>query len=330
MPDDITTIEARYQQTFQMAGLAIEPELAGARHTFQFEGHHVAIVLPPLPANDAPPAFSQQNPFLLAANVCMWDASSKPLAVAIGSIGLTIEGLQFQIPLAAADHPHINATLFNEEQRQGLDERSDALHFLAARAMAHWLRVVWWKTGFYMINQRSSVAGGGSFDGGGLINTKSGTRFYAPRVSRTIVLPPQPIVRVAQWSEVAEAINGGTEPPVWHDYLASANQRMEAGDRLAGVLDLAVAVEARIRTDLDGKLPSGTAEGFRRAIHRQNLSDVFRHWRAYGLPNFPDLKILRALFVARNEIMHNGRAEQVDVPFFKTATEAVAKLLAIL
>jgi len=58
MPDDLTTVEARYQQTFQMAYLAIEPDLAGARHTFQFENHRVATVLPPLLANDAPPSFA--------------------------------------------------------------------------------------------------------------------------------------------------------------------------------------------------------------------------------------------------------------------------------
>ena len=330
MSGDLTTVETRYQQTFQMVNLAIEPELARARHAFQFENQPVVITLPPLPASDAPPIIAQQNPFLLTAEIYWRDASKKPLAVEIGSIRLTIEGLRFIIPTAAAAHPHINTTLFDEEQRRDLDERSDALHFLARRAIAYWLRVTWWKTGFHTINRLPRVERGGSLDGGALINGKSGTRFYTPRIARTRVWPSQPILRVAQWSEIAEALTAGHEPPVWHDYLTSAHQRMGAGDRLAAMLDLAVAVEARIRTVLDAKLPPGIAKGFRRAIRRQNISDVFGRWNAYGLPDFHDLACLKTLFEIRNGIMHNGREQRADAAFFKTAAETVAQLLEIL
>ena len=327
MSDDLTTVATRYQQTFQMDGLAIEPGLAGAQHAFQFEDQRIVITLPPLPADDAPPIFAQQNPFLLTAQIYEWDSSKRPLAVEVGSIRLTIENLRFTIPSAAAAHPVINDTLFDEEQRRDLEERSDALHFLAGRAIAYWLRVIWWKTGSHMIKRLPSVARGGSFDAGALINTRSNTRFYAPRIGDVVVFPSLRILRTAQWSEIDEALSAGREPPVWHDYIASAHQRMEAGDRLGAMLDLAVAVEARIRTALDAKLPSSTAKGIRRAINRQNMSDLFRHWQDYELPNFPNLACLKTLVEIRNEIMHNGTAKRGDAAFFKTTAKAVVQLI---
>jgi hypothetical protein len=66
-------------------------------------------------------------------------------------IDFKMEGLQFSIPSTAGTHPHIDPSLFTEEQRRDLDHQSDQLYFLAGRAMSYWLRVIWWKTGFHMI-----------------------------------------------------------------------------------------------------------------------------------------------------------------------------------
>ncbi len=327
MSDELTAVETRFQQTLQMAGLAIVPELASAQHAFQFENERIVITLPPLPADDAPPIFAQENPFLLTAQINTWDAAKRPLKVEVGSIRLTIESLRFMIPSAAAAHPCVNDTLFDEEQRRDLDEQSDALHFLAARAIAYWLRVIWWKTGFHMINRLPGTSGGGSFDAGALINTKSNTRFYVPRVGGIVTFPFRPVLRAAQWSEVADALNAGREPPIWHNYLASAHQRMEAGDRLAAMLDLAVAAEASIRNAVDVKLPPSTTNEKRESIRRKNVSGIFRDWRDHGLPEFPKLACLWTLFDIRNDIMHSGAATLGDAAFFEDAAKTVLLLV---
>lgn len=328
--DDPTTVEASYQQTFGMANPAIEPELAGAQHRFQFENRQVVIALPVLSTSNGPPTSARQNPFSPAAVIYVSDTSKKPLRVSVVSIMLTIEGLRVTIPSTAAAYPGANHALFDEAQRRDLDERSDALYFLARRAVAYCLRVIWCKTGFYTVNQLSGAARGSGSDGGALVNTNSGTRFHAPRVGRTIVMRAHSVIRAGQWLEIAQALIAGQEPPVWYDYLASAHQRMEAGDRLAAMLDLAVAVEARIRTALDAQLPPGIPKGFRRAIRYRKMSHIFEHRQDYGLATFPDLPWLKKLFDIRNGIMHNGSEKRADVAFFETASKAVAQLLATL
>jgi hypothetical protein len=106
--------------------------------------------------------------------------------IEIGSIKLTIEDLQFSIPSAAAALPHQDCSVFTAEQKRDLGHQSDQLHFLAARAMDYWLRVIWWKTGFHQIyRHRGTVSWG--FDGGGLINVAKGTEFYTPPISRLVV-----------------------------------------------------------------------------------------------------------------------------------------------
>jgi hypothetical protein len=251
------------------------------------------------------------------------------MGVDVGSVKLTIEGLRYKIPSAAAPLPHINSTLFTEDQRRELDAEADRLYLLAERAVHYWLRVIWWKTGFHLVNRATGVIQE-SYDGGALINTDAGTRFYTPRISRTVVVSAQPIMPFAAWTEIDSALKLREEPPVWHDYLASGHQRMASGDRLAAILDLAVAAEARIRTYLDNQLPSGIAKGFRRVLRRQNTSDVLAHWRAFGLPDFPDLPCLKILFEIRNGIMHSGSEERANAKFFQSAASAVAALISIL
>ena len=310
-----------------MANLAIEPDLADARHAFTFENQRITIIFPPLPSDNAQPIPARHNPFLLTARIFMWNLDGKPGGVEVGAIKLSIEGLEFSIPSAAAVHPHINTTLFTREQARELDARTDELYFRAERALGYWLRVVWWKTGFHMVNRLSGIAYGG-FDGGAIINAAAGTRFYMPRVSRTVVVPARPIMRFDQWTEVGAALVAGQEPPVWHDYLISANQRMASGDRLAAILGLAVAVEARIRTFLDEQLPPKTTKGVRKIVRLRNMSDVLANWRDFGLPHFADLICIKTTFDIRNVIMHSGRDSRADARFFKTAADAVSRLLA--
>lgn len=326
MSGDLTTVKARYEQVIQMAHFAIEPKISGARHEFRIEDHDIVLAFPPLPAEDAPPNFAQQNPFQLSSKIFMWNAAREPMGIDVGSVKVCIEGLHFSIPSVAAVHPAINMCLFNEQQKEELNKQSDDFYFLAERAVNYWLRVVWWKTGFHMITRLSGIAQGG-FDGGALVNADAGTRFYTPRVGRTIMFPAQPIMQAFMWSEIDSALKAGQEPPIWHDYLTSAHQRMASGDRLAAMLDLAVASEARIRTFLESQLPAGVSKGFRRAARRQNMSDVLTHWRDFGLPDFPDLACLKTLFQIRNGIMHSGREERANVQFFKSTASVVAALL---
>jgi hypothetical protein len=330
MSDDLTPVEARYQQIFQVAHFTVEPQIAGAKIDFLFEGKRILITLPPMPENLGPgnmaPTSLNPNPFELRASLSGWNSTGNPLWVDIDSMRISIPGLHVEIPKAAAKHPHINTTLFNDEQRRSMDEQSDRLYHLANRAMEYWLRVVRWKTQFHLIN-RVLYSTGGGFDGGALINAQSGTRFYTPRVGRTFVMPPQHVVTQNEWTDITLALGDGTEPPIWYDYFISAKQRMEEGDTLAAILDLAIASEARIRTFMNNTLPSELPEGYQRTIRRVNISDVMTRWQAYGLPNLVGLNHVKMLFEIRNGIMHSGKDARANAAFFATASKSVVELL---
>jgi hypothetical protein len=185
----------------------------------------------------------------------------------------------------------------------------------------------WWKTGFHMVTRIHAVAHGG-FDGGGLINADTGTRFYTPPLGNTVVVPAQPIMTFTAWTQIDSALKAGEEPPMWHEYVTSAHQRMESGDKLAAILDLAVAAEARIRRFLNDNPPK-SLKG-KKAIRNLKIADVFSGWSSYGFPAFSELASTQKLFTVRNGIMHSGTHKDADAPFFKIAAGAVTRLLATL
>ena len=90
-----------------MAHFTVEPQLAGVEHDFVFEGHHFLITLPPMPVNQGPgkpaPSSLNPNPFALRASLSGWDAAGNPLYVEIDSLRLSITGLRFEVPKAAAE-----------------------------------------------------------------------------------------------------------------------------------------------------------------------------------------------------------------------------------
>lgn len=178
-----------------------------------------------------------------------------------------------------------------------------------------------------MVTRIHAVAHGG-FDGGGLINADTGTRFYTPPLGNTVVVPAQPIMTFTAWTQIDSALKAGEEPPMWHEYVTSAHQRMESGDKLAAILDLAVAAEARIRRFLNDNPPK-SLKG-KKAIRNLKIADVFSGWSSYGFPAFSELASTQKLFTVRNGIMHSGTHKDADAPFFKIAAGAVTRLLATL
>jgi hypothetical protein len=306
MPDELNvTVEARYEQQFQIGHLAFKPQLAGGENLFAFENRQIAVRLPDMPTTDARHPYSPQAAFISVRRA----ATNEPLEIDIGLIKLTILGIRFEIPAAAAAFPGMNSSLYNEAQQRDLDEKSDRLYFQAERAIEYWLRVVRWKTRFPLIGR----VGGTSYqahDGGSLINSSTGTRFYTPSVGRTVVWPRRHVLGQSEWEEIDATLKDGLEPPIWHDYLASAHLRMAADDILEAFLDLAVASEARIRTCLFAKLPQGMPKGFGDILRRTNMTDIMTKWDDLGLPNIAHFSHIKTLFHIRNTIMHSGKEER--------------------
>jgi hypothetical protein len=99
MPDELNlTVEARYEQQFQIGHLAFEPQLAGGENLFAFENRQIAVRLPDMPTTDAPHPYSSQYAFISVRRA----ATNEPLEIDIGLIKLMIFNLGFEIPAAHA------------------------------------------------------------------------------------------------------------------------------------------------------------------------------------------------------------------------------------
>ena len=315
-----------------MTSLAIEPNIAGGCHEFRFEGRDVTIALPPLPEADVPNGSGRRSAYDSSAVIFMWNAKKEPIGIEIGTVKLAISDFEVEIPESAANYPSINSSLYNKKQLEELDAFSDALHNLADRAITYWLRVLWWKTSWHMVARRSVINNSGNFGGsllhgGALLNTKTGTRFYSPRISRTARVPFMPIMKLSTWLEIDTALKAGLEPPIWHEYLISAQQRLDNGDNIASILDLAIAAESLIRNTLDNLLPVDLPHGFRKSMQRLNISDVLARWQKFGLPPLETLDCIRTLFDIRNKLMHRGSDDRANTDFCKSASSAVSILI---
>lgn len=233
MADTHVQINARYEDRIRIKHLSMEPSLQGSAVQFLFEGHQIEIKLPkidPVAKDDR----------YLEAEADVWRAATgEILNVHIYVISIAIHDLKFELPQAAADHPHINASLYNDAERRVMDKKSDQLYFLARRALDYWLRVVRWKTGLGLIDIDTSPKIESVY-GGKLFNNAHGGSFYSPKIARTVTVPKRHRLNQAVWQEIEAAVSRGEIPPIWNEYHMNAYRRMEQGDLVAGVIDLAM------------------------------------------------------------------------------------------
>jgi len=231
----------------------MEPSLQGADVQLPFEAHVIEIRLPTLP-----PEEKRYSEFA-EAEADVWTSSKEVINVHIYTVLVSILGLEFELPAAAAEHLSINASLYDEKERQELDQQSDQLYFLARRALDYWLRVVRWKTGLGLIDLdfRPDRA---TLYGGRLFSNAHGGAFYSPLVGRTAAMPKVHRIKPLTWQEIGTAVSAGMTPPIWNEYLMSAHRRIEHGDLTAATIDLAIAAESVIRRSVDEKLPPSTSE----------------------------------------------------------------------
>lgn len=234
--DSSVLLRAEYQQTVRIKHLSMEPSLQGESMEFRFEDHDVKVSLPNLSFVKSQEGF---NEFMEAEADC-WDKNGEILRVCVYAIHVAILNLKFEIPATAAMVKGINATLIPEDERKHLDERTDALYFLARRALKYWLEVLRWKTGLALIDLDTRPRGP-SLRGARLINMDHGGAFYSPRVTRTLTARKMYRLDLETWQAVFRSLKDGDEVPIWSIYLMSAHQRIEVGDYRTASIELAIA-----------------------------------------------------------------------------------------
>jgi hypothetical protein len=318
---DTVSVKARYEEWFRVTHLGMPPTLAGAEHPFTFENAAVTIKLPETPAEgEVPSEYSKAYISIRRTN--------EIIQVEIHAVLVSIDALSIDLPVAAAEYPKINSTLYNADQARELDGRSNPWH-LARRILDYWLRVVRWRTGYALIDLAASLHDA-TLLGGRLINCTTGNAFYSPRIGRTVVVPPTRRLTFDEWAAIGGDLVKNAFPPVWHEYLMSGRRRIEVGDLTAAVIDLAVAIEVAVRLQVDSKLPPATPRGICEAVARMNMTEVFRRWDDLDMPaknSIPLFADIISLVDVRNAIMHRGSDPRITRDFCLRASAAVETVI---
>jgi len=311
-------INAKYEERMRIKHLSMEPSLEGAKVQFEFEAHLIEITLPKFSSsNQAKPG----DPYA-EAEADVWDKHGQISNIHIYVLSVSVLALQFRLPVVAAKHPHINASLYTTEETRNLDEKSNHLYFLGRRAVDYFLRVVRWKTGLGLIalDAREDRA---SASGGRLFNLSHGGSFYSPAAGRTIVVPRRHRLTMKKWNDIVVALSAGLHPPIWNEFLMSAERRLDMNDLRAATIDLAIAAESKIR-----QFP-----GASRGARKNTISNIFANWTRFGFPatsRFPWFAQVKILFRVRNKLMHSGEDRDLQLVFCREAAAAVENLIVAL
>lgn len=306
------TVRAEYREKLRVKHLAMKPSLQGKAVSFCLDDHSVKIQLPVLP-EVRPNHFEDME-----AEANTWDKHGNIHAVQIYAVLVVIAELSFTIPVTAAEHKHVNGGLFSSSEAKELDHQSDALYLLARRATDFWIRIARWKTGMGLLDVDFRPEGSSSYSGGRLYNLQHGGAFYCPRIGRTAVVPPRTVLTAEVWQAISEALTTGEPPPVWDEYFASAQRRIEVADFRECIIDLAIAAEAAIRQI--SPLPN----------KKTPISEILKRWDRSGILPDGQLSGLKRLFIVRNEIMHSGGYRQVDRRLCDQSISAVKCLIGLL
>jgi hypothetical protein len=307
-------VKAEYREKLRVKHLAMEPSLQGKTVSFRLDNQSIKIRLPAF----SPGAKWSED---LEAEADTWETKTgNILSVYIYAVHIVIENLTFAIPTTAAQHGSVNMSLFSPAEREILDKQSDDLYLVARRALDRWIGIVRWKTGMALVEVDNRPINA-SLDGGRLFNLDHGGKFYSPRIPRIVKALRRTTLTPQTWQAITDALANDEIPPIWNEYFASSQRRIEAIDLRAGVIDLAIAAEATIKQ----------YSPVSKTKRDKKVSEILDKWDQFGFPPAgPWLSDLKTLNQVRNYIMHRGDEKQVDPALCKRSLAAVKNLIGLL
>ncbi len=324
MKANYVRVDAKYEERVRIKHLVINPCLQAAATRFRFEEQELEIKLPVLPPKEK--LYSEYA----EAEADVWNKDGEIVRVYIYFACVTILDMTFELPPIAARHPAINSSLYSAAETTELDKESDRLWALARRAIDYWLRVVRWKTGLGLIDidTRPDRA---SPRGGRLINLDHGGSFYSPRVGRVLICPKVHLLESTTWDAIAATLAAASVPPIYNEYLMSAQRRIESSDLRAATIDLAIAAESAIRQCLNRRQSATASQKQRNEIAQTPVAKLVNRLSENGFPATSELswlKDIKELIKTRNGIMHRGKDPLVSPSFYRLAAIAVENLIA--
>jgi hypothetical protein len=223
--------------------------------------------------------------------------------------------------------------LLSEGETQSLEGLCNRYNALAAEAFQYWLSVLRWSSDYYKLG-RERVEWVSVHRHPTLCVAKTGKRIWSP--TTTITIGGSPRVKQDAWDKAARALRANANVPTYWALLHDAEEYLERREYRRSILDIAVACEVYLRTQVIDTLPAELAPSLVKAIEDLNINQyVQTHFpqtlAATGQGDvFKALKSeLSSLFSARNDIMHMAKTNRATESECRRFIQSARKLFSI-
>lgn len=332
---DFKSIGAHSLHHFRTNRLVITPDLLGKYHKFNFQGYKVKISLPK--------TITELDQTLKQGFSLKYEASAYIFGTKAGTnkkiptlLGVDIVDISVEVPNKVKVHkdmlrnPPNQAGVLSDKQIKYYDSLVDSQSGIANDAFGYWLRVMRWKSGGSFIG-RPSIQGISSGAGPYLINNRTKKRIWIG--GRTFSLGE--IVKIDKqiWVNIAKALKKNNEPPVYYDLLSDAIEHKKISDLQRALVDLAVAGEVFMRSQLMIRLPKNLQPSIKDYVDDASIRKVIKTFfpellSGDGKRGFKKIKSkLHKIFDERNNILHSGKTQDLLDSDLKKYIEVVEKLI---
>ena len=300
----------------------IAPSLAGAYHEFKYENFNFRIQLPKRPLQKN---WGNEDSPITCSCYRVHKYRNDPVSYSVHSINIVVDtGETRKIKKKALGI--VNVSLFNASERNRLDKLAHKYDQLIEGAFEYWVTLLRWKSGIptlcqFKHNRQKTVTG--TY----LLDSSTNKRFYAP--PHIFLIQHTPFITKKSWTLTQDALNKSISVPIWHIYLAEANQKLVLGDTRGFIIDLAIAIETFIRKVIKQLIASPCNTEFEKMVGNISIGNIIEKWFELGFNNvsWKRLKkekgLIKHIIDLRNGIMHRGEYPTIELERAKQLSAAV-------
>lgn len=212
---------------------------------------------------------------------------------------------------------YFNPKAFNTKKSNQYNKLIRKYSTLLDSAYEYWVNTIRWKSQKHSILKSRFNHQDSRFESC-LVNLETNKSFYYPPLEYTVERVP--VISKRDWNATTKALQANQAVPIWHLYIAEANQKLELGDKREFIIDLAIASETLLRQVFNNKLIDDTSPSkFKDMINRISISNILQNWRKLGFDSTAWKKLekelgrMQKVIELRNSIMH--RAYEPDFSY---------------
>lgn len=302
-------ISAKTWNRFITTNLCVVAEVMGSIHKFDFEKHHVSVLLPKPEHADRGESFDE------VARTYTSDTKEPQLySVAKVDVEITVPK-KISVPEEALYNPPKQFEHFSEDQKQAADTVCEQLSGIGERAFQYWLEVIRWASNNAMIGQ-PDISGVKSGWTTYLMDSSTNHKVWAGTINFTI--SGDVGLTKKNWEKAAEHLQKGYPIPMHIGFLHDAKASTRNGQYEKAIIELAMACEIYLRYAVLEFIPKSTPKEMKTYIEEANMNKYvsqFFKGLVLDLQSSGYKKIssdISSLMSRRNSYLHMGQLHDAD------------------